>query len=192
MKIGILSLQGAIEQHEQKLLSLNAVPMRIKHAEDLEEISGIILPGGESTTMVHLLKLQGLWEPLREFTKTQPCLGICAGAILLASQVSSPHQESLGTMNIKVRRNAYGRQINSFISPLKSTDYWKGPDTVEGVFIRAPRISTIQNGVKSLLRYHQDDVLLEQENLLAAAFHPELSDSCSVHEYFLRKCQKHG
>jgi len=143
------------------------------------------------STMIHLLRRHDLWSALKEFTQKQPCLGICAGAILLAKKVSSPEQESLGTMEISAQRNAYGRQINSFIGRLNATESWKGPDHLEGVFIRAPRITPLQDMARVMMRYEQDDVLIEQENLLAATFHPELVESNAIHEYFLNKCRQH-
>lgn len=185
MRIGILSLQGAVEPHAIKLQLLGAETVNVRRAAHLEGLDGIILPGGESTTMLHLLHLNELWEPLLTFTRTRPTWGVCAGSILLAKRVTNPVQESLGVLDIEVERNAYGRQINSFIAPLKAVG--DAPE-IEGVFIRAPRIRAVFGDTKVLYHYENEPVMVEERHLLASTFHPELSQGTRAHEYFLRKC----
>lgn len=188
MVIGILALQGAVNPHVEKLESLGVTSKLVRREGDLKDIQGIILPGGESTTMIHLLKLNDLWNPLQEFVRTKPTWGICAGAILLASEVSNPNQVSLGAVDISVERNAYGRQLESFISPLEPTPHWSSKETVSGVFIRAPQINRVGPKVRVLLTHEERPVLIESENVLVGTFHPELTDSSVVHQYFLKHC----
>lgn len=189
MKIGILALQGAVEPHAEKLRTLGAEVVRVRLPEDLAGLDGIILPGGESSTMVHILGLNHLWEPLAQFVRSKPVLGVCAGAILLADEVTHPVQKSLRALPISVERNSYGRQRDSFIAPLDVTADWHGP-SVEGVFIRAPRIARFSGETRALMRYQGDTVLVEHKNVLAATFHPELTAQNTIHEYFLQKCGK--
>jgi 5'-phosphate synthase pdxT subunit len=151
-------------------------------------LDGIILPGGESTTMIHLLRLNHLWEPLDEFVRGQPAWGVCAGAILLAREVRSPAQASLAAIEISVERNAYGRQLQSFVGKLETTGNWADGAPVEGVFIRAPRIVSVGGAARVLLRHAGEPVMVEQGKTLASTFHPELTGSTKVHEYFVRKC----
>ena len=187
LKIGILALQGAVEPHCRVLLSLGATPLLIKTPEHLKGIQGIILPGGESTTMLHLLDKNQLFQPLQRFVLEYPSWGICAGAILLAKRVTSPDQRSLAVFDITLQRNGFGRQKDSFISVLGSSD-----DTINGteaVFIRAPRIKEMGSGVKTIAQWQNEPVMVEQNHLLCTTFHPELSSSTRIHEYFLRKIQ---
>jgi pyridoxal 5'-phosphate synthase pdxT subunit len=187
--VGLLALQGAVAPHREKLLGLGAGVFDVRTPRDLENIRGIILPGGESTTMIHLLKLNRLWEPLREFTRTRPTWGICAGAILLAEKVNSPVQDSLKTLRISVERNAYGRQINSFIDTLTPTPFWLGKDSEEAVFIRAPRIELLGGETKPLFQWRNEIVMVQQAKILASTFHPELTESTTFHRYFLDLCR---
>lgn len=187
MHIGILALQGAVEPHKIKLKDLGAQVTLVRQPQHLENLDGLVLPGGESTTMIHLLKLNQLWELVRQFAKDKPTWGICAGAILLAKDVKSPAQESLQRMDISVERNAYGRQVESFIGEVRGSDQWPGPTTLEGVFIRAPRITRIGGKVTPLLYHGDQAVMVRQEHLLASSFHPELSQGHDVHQYFLRE-----
>lgn len=187
-KIGILSLQGAVAPHEEKLHALGISTVQVRRSHHLKEIAGIILPGGESTTMIHLLKLNELWDDLKAFTRHQPTWGICAGSILLAKKVSHPSQVSLEAMDIEVERNAFGRQTESFFAPLEPTPEWTGSPNLEGVFIRAPRIRALSGTACTLFHFRGEPVMVEERNLLASTFHPELTDSTEVHQYFLRKC----
>ncbi len=138
--------------------------------------------------MIHLLRLNHLWEPLRLFAQQKPVLGVCAGAILLAKNVTGPEQDSLQALDIDVARNAYGRQVDSFsalLTPVKDSPF----EAIEGIFIRAPRISRVGTGVKTLLQHQGEPVLVEQGKVLAGTFHPELTDSLAVHHYFTTKCE---
>ena len=183
-KIGVLALQGDFEAHEKALSRAGAEAVEVRSAEDLREIDGLIIPGGESSTMLKLLEIENLIEPLREFGTRRPVFGTCAGAILLANEVTHPPQPSLGLMDISVERNAYGRQLDSRIAHLK-------PEGIEGdleaVFIRAPIIRRVGEGAKVLARYKGDPVLVEQGRHLVATFHPELTDDLRVHRLFLEK-----
>ena len=188
-RIGVLALQGDFEAHERALQRAGAEAVEVRSASDLENIQGLIIPGGESTTMMKLLELENLLGPLREFGKNNPIFGTCAGAILLASEVSNPSQPSLGLMDMGVERNAYGRQLHSRIAHLEPQglqgDLQKAD--LEAVFIRAPVIRRLGEGATVLARYQGDPVLVEQGRHLAATFHPELTDDSRVHLIFLRK-----
>lgn len=188
MKIGILALQGAVTPHAEKLAELGAEPVEVRTPADLVGLRGIILPGGESSSMIKLLKLNRLWEPLAEFAAHHPTWGVCAGAILLASEVSHPVQESLAKLDIAVSRNAFGRQNESFIDQLEPTNDWLDDESLEGVFIRAPRITKVTGGAKTLLAWRAEPVMVEQGHLMASTFHPELSAGTKIHAYFLKKC----
>jgi 5'-phosphate synthase pdxT subunit len=192
MKVGILALQGAVQPHEEKLKALGVSSLQVRYREQLAEISGIILPGGESTTMIHLLKLNQLWNPLKEFVKTKPTWGICAGSILLASRVTNPPQESLEALEVEIERNSYGRQNESFIDKLNPSELWKsfssGADPIEGVFIRAPKFKKIQSDIQILFEHRGEAVMIQKNNCLASTFHPELTDSTLIHQYFLNLC----
>ena len=183
-KIGVLALQGDFEAHEKALARAGAEPIQVRSAADLQQVDGLIIPGGESTTMLKLLEQEKLLEPLREFGREHSIFGTCAGAILLASGVSSPPQPSLGLMDIDVERNAYGRQLDSRIARLQPEG--SGAE-LEAVFIRAPKIRRVGVGAKVLAQYEGDPVLVEQGKHLVATFHPELTDDPRVHLMFLSK-----
>jgi len=185
-KIGILALQGDFEAHAKALSRAGAEPVEVRSAEDLRNVDGLVIPGGESTTMWKLLEEEALLEPLRQFGLQRPIFGTCAGAILLASDVSNPHQPSLGLMDIGVERNAYGRQLESRIATLRP----EGIDgDLEAVFIRAPIIRRVGGDAKVLASYQGNPVLVEQGRHLAATFHPELTGDTRVHLMFLDKVQ---
>jgi 5'-phosphate synthase pdxT subunit len=185
-KIGVLALQGDFEAHEKALARAGAEPVAVRSAEDLQNVDGLVIPGGESTTMWKLLVEENLLEPLREFGARRPIFGTCAGAILLASDVSNPAQPSLGLMDIDVERNAYGRQLESRIATLQPEGL-KGD--LEAVFIRAPIIRRVGRDAKVLASYRGDPVLVEQGRHLVATFHPELTSDTRVHLMFLDKVQ---
>jgi 5'-phosphate synthase pdxT subunit len=185
--IGILALQGAYEAHARTLLSLDATPRLIRTPDELQaegqsRIDGLIIPGGESTTMLKFLERNNFLESLTAFVRTTPTFGTCAGAILLAKEVLHPAQTSLAALDITVERNAYGRQIDSaiFTAP---TELEGGP--LEMVFIRAPRITRTGPAVKTLATRDNFPVLVREGHLLAATFHPELSADTRVHQLFL-------
>jgi pyridoxal 5'-phosphate synthase pdxT subunit len=185
-KIGVLALQGDFEAHGRALARAGAEAVEVRSAEDLQKVQGLVIPGGESTTMWKLLEEENLLEPLREFGARLPIFGTCAGAILLASDVSNPPQPSLGLMDIGVERNAYGRQLESRIATLRP----EGLDgDLEAVFIRAPIIRRVGGDARVLASYQGNPVLVEQGRHLVATFHPELTNDTRVHLIFLDKIQ---
>jgi 5'-phosphate synthase pdxT subunit len=189
-KVGVLALQGDFEAHGKTLERVGAEPVFVRSAADLDHVDGLIIPGGESTTMLKLLREEDLLEPLADFGRRHGIFGTCAGAILLASEVSSPEQESLGLLDIGVERNAYGRQIDSRVTHLTPEPEFAArtsPGDMEAVFIRAPIIRRVGARARVLARYHNDPVLVEQGPHLVATFHPELTADSRVHELFLSK-----
>lgn len=181
--IGVLALQGDFEAHRKALERAGARAVEVRTAEELERVDGLVIPGGESTTMLKLLRAENMLDPLRRFGERRPIFGTCAGAILLASRVTHPEQESLGLMDLEVQRNAYGRQLDSRVARLEEAE--GGP--LEAVFIRAPVVRRVGPGVRVLARYNGDPVLVEQGLHMAATFHPELTDDARVHRRFLGK-----
>lgn len=180
--VGVLGIQGAIEEHENSIRRLGLNTVWVKGAADLKRIDGIILPGGESTSMGKQLEWFGLMEPLRKaIAKGMPAFGTCAGMILLAKEIEGSTQNRIGLMDIKVRRNAYGSQLDSFVTELKVKGLKK---PLPAVFIRAPRIESHARNVEVLASYKGHPVLVRENNLLAASFHPELTDSTELHHYF--------
>ncbi|MGC2251262.1 MAG: pyridoxal 5'-phosphate synthase glutaminase subunit PdxT [Acidobacteriaceae bacterium] len=174
--VGVLALQGDYESHARALEQVDAQPQMVRTAAELEQVDGLIIPGGESTTFLKLLEREGLFAPLQKFVRTRPTFGTCAGCILLAKRVTHPEQESLGVLDATVERNAYGRQIDSQIVT-EETALPGGP--LEMVFIRAPRLTDIGSEVDVLASRDGFPVLVRQKNILAATFHPELSHSSS-------------
>jgi pyridoxal 5'-phosphate synthase pdxT subunit len=189
-KVGVLALQGDFAAHAAALERAGAEPVLVRESSQLDDLDGLILPGGESTTMLKLMHYDGLMEALSAFGRRKPIFGTCAGAILMANEVSSPPQESLGLMDIGVERNAYGRQIDSRvteIAPDPDFERRTAPGKLEAVFIRAPIIRRVGEGGKVLARYQGDPVLVEQDRHLVSTFHPELTGDLRVHELFLEK-----
>jgi len=184
--VGILAIQGDYAMHA-KMLDVMAAPwMLVKHPADLDVVSGLIMPGGESTTMLKFFANEGMGTAIKEFAaQGKPIYGTCAGAILLAKEVLNPPQERLGLIDIAIERNAYGRQIDSSVQAGECPDLTDHP--VEMVFIRAPIIRRVGEGVRVLGRCGNLPVLVEQGNILAGTFHPELTDDPTVHQYFLKK-----
>lgn len=188
--IGVLALQGDFAAHGNALERAGAEAVYVRDREQLEGLEGLVIPGGESTTMLKLLGYDGLFDGLREFGERKPIFGTCAGAILLADRVENPPQASLGLMNITVERNAYGRQLDSRVAeiePEPELTAQMSQGKMEAVFIRAPIVRQTRNGAKVLARYAGDPVLVEQGRHLAATFHPELTGDARIHEYFLKK-----
>lgn len=186
MKIGVLALQGDFDAHRKRLEELGAEVVLVRKPEQLDEIEALVIPGGESTTFLKLLGEKG-FQQLKDFVTTKPTFGTCAGAIMLAKDVENPKQQGLGAMDMTVRRNAYGRQIDSFIDEVPaSAELEQGKGPLEMVFIRAPKIESLGPGVEVLARQGGDAVLVRQGRTMAATFHPELSDDPRVHAYFLR------
>jgi 5'-phosphate synthase pdxT subunit len=185
MKIGVLAVQGDFAAHGRVLERLGVPWCEVRHPEQLREISGLILPGGESTTMLKFLYEEGFLDPLQDFARRGGAFfGTCAGAILLAREVTNPRQPSLGFLDISVQRNAYGRQINSFVDRVLSPAF--GPPPLEMVYIRAPIITRVGPDVHVLAEHGGHPVLVEHGRCLAATFHPELTEDRRIHERFLR------
>jgi len=189
-KVGVLSLQGDFAAHGAALARAGAEPVYVRQPEQFRDIDGLVIPGGESTTMLKLLHQDGLMDALAEFGRHKPVFGTCAGAILMATEVSNPAQESLALMDIAVERNAYGRQIDSRVTVLEPEPEFQkrtAPGKLEAVFIRAPVIRRVNGGGHVLARYRGDPVLVEQGRHLVATFHPELTADSRVHALFLEK-----
>src|SRR4030088_1673582 len=191
MKIGVLALQGDFEAHSRRLKELGAEVVLIKKPEQLDEIDGLIIPGGESGTFLNLLGDEG-FEKLNQFVRLKPTFGTCAGAILLATEVENPKQAGLGAIDIRVRRNAYGRQLDSSIREGRFMPGKVGSPPLEMVFIRAPKIERVGAGVEVIATEGKDNVpvAVRQGRAMAATFHPELSDDTRVHQTFLDLVQK--
>jgi 5'-phosphate synthase pdxT subunit len=189
-KVGVLALQGDFAAHGAAIARAGAEPVYVRQPEQFRAIDGLVIPGGESTTMLKLLHSDGLMDALAEFGRHKPVFGTCAGAILMATEVWNPPQESLALMAIAVERNAYGRQIDSRVTVLDPEPEFQkrtAPGKLEAVFIRAPVIRRVNGGGKVLARYAGDPVLVEQGRHLVATFHPELTADSRVHALFLEK-----
>jgi 5'-phosphate synthase pdxT subunit len=183
MTIGVLAIQGDYEAHKARLEQLGAQVTLVRKPEQLDAIDGIVIPGGESSTFLNFLAERGFLEKLRDFVSTKPTFGTCAGAILLARHVENPPQQSLEAMDIRIRRNAYGRQIDSSIREAQTK---LGDKPLEMVFIRAPKIVNTGKGVEVLATHGGDPVLVRQGKIMAATFHPELSEDTRVHQEFVK------
>lgn len=185
-KVGVLALQGAFREHRWALERLGVPALLVNKPEELGAIEALIIPGGESTTIGRLLSVFGLMEPLRERVRAGMAIfGTCAGMILLAKEIEGSQQPRLGLMDVTVRRNAFGRQVDSFETDLEIPVLGERP--FRGVFIRAPYITRVGPGVEVLARLEEKIVLVRQGRLLAAAFHPELTEDLRLHRYFLEE-----
>jgi pyridoxal 5'-phosphate synthase pdxT subunit len=189
MKVGVLALQGDFDAHRKRLEELGAEVVLIKRPEQLDEVDGLVIPGGESGTFLKLLGEAG-FEKLKQFALSKPTFGTCAGAILLASEVENPKQAGLGALDIRIRRNAYGRQLDSSIREGRFVDGRSGENKatdspIEMVFIRAPKIERVGPGVEVIATEDGDPVAVRQGRTMAATFHPELSEDTRVHRAFL-------
>jgi 5'-phosphate synthase pdxT subunit len=181
--VGILALQGDFEAHRAALERAGACALEVRTAGDMARCDGLVIPGGESTTMLKLIEAEGLLEPLRAFGQEKPIYGTCAGAILLAREVSHPPQASLNLMDIAVERNAYGRQVDSRVAKVQADEGGE----MEAVFIRAPIIREVGEGARVLARYKGDPVWVEQGRHMVTTFHPELTKDLRVHQRFVTK-----
>lgn len=187
MTVGVLALQGDFDAHRRRLAELGAEVVLVKKPEQFDQIDGLVIPGGESGTFLKLLGSAG-FEKLKQFVRVKPTFGTCAGAILLAKDVENPAQAGLGALDIRIRRNAYGRQIDSSIRQGKFVRDLQGKldqSPLEMVFIRAPKISHVGKGVEILATEGADPVAVRQGRAMAATFHPELSDDTRIHQAFL-------
>ena len=184
MVIGVLAMQGAYKEHINILQDLDVSPVEIRNKNDLQNIDGIIIPGGESTTMGKLIRTLDIYDDLKEKIESgMPVWGTCAGMILLAKSICNDDTVHLGTMDIEVKRNAYGRQLGSFNTKSKVKDI--GED-IEMVFIRAPYIENVDDNVKVLSVVDNNIVAAKENNMLVTSFHPELTSDYRVHKYFLK------
>jgi len=186
--IGVLALQGDYEAHARVFKNAGARTVLVRKAAELAGLDGLVMPGGESTTMLKFLEQNGFFEALGEFASTTPCFATCAGCILLAREVLHPPQRCLGVLDATVERNAYGRQIDSTILTLP-TELPGGP--LEMVFIRSPRITRVGAEVEVLARRDGFPTLVRQGHLLAATFHPEMTTDSRVQRLFLAMVAKH-
>lgn len=191
IKIGVLDIQGSVEEHIESLkkISKKIEPVLVKNAEELRKVRGLIIPGGESTTIGKLLERFGLRNQIISLVKKGKLAvwGTCAGAILLAKKIVGSEQAgSLALMDIEIERNAYGRQLESFETKVKFCNIRQLP----AIFIRAPKIVSVGNDVKILAKYQKEIVAARQKNLLVTNFHPELTENLDVHRYFAEMCKK--
>lgn len=191
MKIGILALQGAFAEHAKVLDKLDVPSFEIRNLDDFQQyqsdLSGLILPGGESTTMGRLLRDQDMLLPIREaILSGLPVFGTCAGLILLAKEITSQDESHLGTMDIVVERNAYGRQLESFYTEAEC----KGVGQIPMTFIRGPIISSLGEGVEILATVDNQVVAAQEQHMLVTSFHPELTDDVRLHQYFIKMCKE--
>lgn len=184
--VGILALQGDYEAHARAMARAGAEVREVRTAAELAEVDGLVIPGGESTTMLKLMDYYQLFEPLLEFGQTKPIFGTCAGAILLANEVLNPSQHSLSLCDMAVERNAYGRQLDSRVVKLDGHAL-EGDPELEAVFIRAPIIRRVGENGKVLAHYNGDPVLVDFGRHLVATFHPELTSDLRVARLFLSK-----
>lgn len=194
IKIGVLDIQGSVEEHLDALKKIGAIAIAVKSKKDLDKVAGLIIPGGESTTIGKLMRRYGLDKAIKKRIQdtgnrkqrgeqTLSIWGTCAGAILLAKKIQNPRPHSLQLMDIEIERNAYGRQLDSFETEIFAPVL--GRRKIPAPFIRAPRVKKASPKVKILAQYRGTPVMLRQENLLATMFHPELTDDTRVHRYFL-------
>jgi len=181
MTIGVLGLQGAFSKHLAMLRNLNVNAILIRYSDELEKCDGLIFPGGESTTMCKLIDEMNIRSRIEKFDR--PIFGTCAGAILLSTDAGDSRVQTFGKVPIKTRRNAWGRQLESFISDVRlSFD----PEPFKAVFIRAPKLSDPEKGVKILGTLNDEIVLVQYQNIILTTFHPELTDDTRIHEYFVK------
>lgn len=184
MKVGVLALQGAVAEHIRMLSALNTEAFPIRLPSELDNMDALVIPGGESTTMSKLLSDYMLMEPIRKLAKQGlPIFGTCAGMILLAKKATDLKSETIGVMDIVVKRNAYGRQVDSFEADLPIPAL--SDETYHGIFIRAPIIDKVDPSVEILCQLHDKAVAVKQGKMLACTFHPELTDDSRFHRYFL-------
>jgi 5'-phosphate synthase pdxT subunit len=186
LRIGVLALQGDFARHAQALARCGVEAVEVRKPSELADLDGLIIPGGESTTLLRLMEEWQFVPALEKFhAEGRPLFGTCAGAILMAREVEGPRQFSLGLIDIGIERNAYGRQRESFEAAGEAVLDGRAVP-LEMVFIRAPRIRSVGAGVQTLAKHGGDPVLVQQGRVLAGTFHPELTDDSTVHQYFCR------
>jgi 5'-phosphate synthase pdxT subunit len=187
--LGVLALQGGFALHQAMLKQLRCKSVLVKAPADLTGCKGLIIPGGESTTMTKLIQRYHLYEPLREFAQAHPIMGTCAGAILVASAVDDERISPLGLMDIDVIRNVYGRQRDSFMAYVHAA-FLDGSTRIKSIFIRAPKIRHVGPEVNILMALDGSPIMVQQNRVLALTFHPELTDDLRIHRYFVQRCTK--
>ncbi|MFT4551611.1 MAG: 5'-phosphate synthase pdxT subunit [Chlamydiales bacterium] len=185
LTIGVLALQGAFGKHLSALSSLGVSSIAVRTPHELRNCDGLIIPGGESSTMAKQMTYIGLWEAIKDFSKTKPLFGTCAGLILMAKEIteSTPYSP-LGIFDIAISRNAYGRQIDSFSSNISVQLPFGIPTPLKAIFIRAPRIESWGEEIEILATFHEKPILIQQGLHIGASFHPELSENLEIHKYF--------
>ena len=190
-RIGVLALQGAVPEHLRALQQVGAEAVAVRWPQELEGLDGLIIPGGESTTIGDLMQYYGFFPAIRQFYRDGGCLyGTCAGMIMLATDIldGKPNQPRLGLLNMTVRRNGFGRQVDSCESPLLVPEF--GEPAIQTIFIRAPYVEAAGPGVEVMARFEDKIVMVRGDRLLATAFHPELTDDRRVHRLFAEMCRK--
>jgi 5'-phosphate synthase pdxT subunit len=187
LKIGVLSLQGDYQNHINRLRELSIDSKKVRYPNDLDSLDGLIIPGGESTTMSKLIDREGLYEVINNFINTKPVYGTCAGLILLSSIIKNNNQlkkniKSFKVLDIEIERNGWGRQINSFIKEIKIKPFKK---KYKAIFIRAPKIKSLNKDIEILSKFSDTPVMIKKGHILGTTFHPELTDDKRIHEYFI-------
>jgi 5'-phosphate synthase pdxT subunit len=184
--IGVLALQGAYQKHVDSLSRLGVETRLIRKAAELEPCSGLIIPGGESTTMSLLIQEEGLFQPLQSFAQTRPVMGVCAGMIMMAESVDDARVIPLQILPFRALRNHYGRQVHSFTANIK-LDFDTGGDPLKAHFIRAPGVADLGKGIEVLARYDDEIIMIGKDRHLALSFHPELTGDTRIHQYWLNQ-----
>jgi 5'-phosphate synthase pdxT subunit len=187
--VGVLALQGAFAKHIEQLQALGVEAIEVRLPGQLDCCDGLILPGGESTTLTKLMRLYDFYEPIRIFAKSHPVMGTCAGLIMVAAQIDDARVEPLGLIDIEASRNAYGRQIDSFSTTI-NVPFLDSDRPFHTIFIRAPQITSVGPDVEILMEHNGIPIMVRQEKIFALAFHPELTEDPRIHQYFLEACQK--
>ncbi len=185
--VGILGLQGDFALHQECLKRIGVESKIIRRPEELKSCKGLILPGGESSTFIKLLKETGLFEGIKKFAMDHPVMGTCAGLITLSSKIVNDTMDSLGLINVMVERNGYGRQIDSFRETVHIPIFQERPE-FEGIFIRAPKILTIDKETEAIGYLNNEIVMARNKSVLVTTFHPELTDDLRIHQYFINRC----
>ncbi len=185
--VGILGLQGDFALHQECLKRIGVESKIIRRPEELRSCKGLILPGGESSTFIKLLKETGLFEGIKKFAMDHPVMGTCAGLITLSSKIVNNTMDTLGLINVMVERNGYGRQIDSFRETVHIPIFQERPE-FEGIFIRAPKILTIDKETEAIGYLNNEIVMARNKSVLVTTFHPELTDDLRIHQYFINRC----
>lgn len=190
MKIGVLALQGAFAKHQEALLKLEIETVQVRKSEELLACDGLIIPGGESTTIMRQLQFGNLKEPLKAFAKEKPIFGTCAGLILMSNKIIDDPMTPFGLLDVAVERNAFGSQTESFKTEIEFHAGGKKEKKVPAIFIRAPRIRDIGEAVEVLASFENEPILVKQGFHLGSTFHPELTGDLSIHDYFCKMVTK--